>query len=221
LARWQHPELGDIPPEKFIPLAEQSGMILPLGEWLLQRACTDAAGWPEHIRVAVNLSPMQFKESNLLDVVICALVESGLPPQRLELEITETVILANDTAPWATLRQLKGLGVSIVLDDFGTGYSSLSYLTMFPFDKVKIDKSFTQNMTRRASCAAIISSALAIGRDLGMSTTAEGVETKAQFEILRANGVTFVQGFLFGKPCPVAELEFTREGGDAKTGNAA
>ena len=206
--------------DRFIPLAEQTGLIVPLGEWILQKACADAAGWPEHIKVAVNLSPMQFKQTNLLDVVMCALVESGLPPQRLELEVTETVFLANDPEHWAVLRQLKGLGISIALDDFGTGYSSLSHVTMFPFDKIKIDKSFTQDMTKSASCAAVISSTLAIGRGLDMTTTAEGVETMEQFELLRASGVTFVQGYLFGEPGPASKLEFSRVG-NVQINNAA
>ena len=206
--------------DRFIPLAEQTGLIVPLGEWILQKACADAAGWPEHIKVAVNLSPMQFKQTNLLDVVMCALVESGLPPQRLELEVTETVFLANDPEHWAVLRQLKGLGISIALDDFGTGYSSLSHVTMFPFDKIKIDKSFTQDMTKSASCAAVIASTLAIGRGLDMTTTAEGVETMEQFELLRASGVTFVQGYLFGEPGPASKLEFSRVG-NAQINNAA
>lgn len=221
LARWHHPELGMVAADKFIPLAEQTGLIVPLGEWILQKACADATGWPEHIKVAVNLSPMQFKQTNLLDVVMCALVESGLPPQRLELEVTETVFLANDPEHWAVLRQLKGLGISIALDDFGTGYSSLSHLTMFPFDKIKIDKSFTQDMTKSASCAAVISSTLAIGRGLDMTTTAEGVETMDQFELLRASGVTFVQGYLFGEPGPASKLEFSRVSGNTQINNAA
>ena len=221
LARWHHPELGMVAADKFIPLAEQTGLIMPLGELILRKACADAAGWPEHIKVAVNLSPMQFKQTNLLDVVMCVLAESGLPPQRLELEVTETVFLANDPEHWAVLGQLKALGISIALDDFGTGYSSLSHLTMFPFDKIKIDKSFTQGMTKSASCAAVISSTLAIGRGLDMTTTAEGVETMEQFELLRASGVTFVQGYLFGEPGPASNLEFSRVSGNAQINNAA
>jgi diguanylate cyclase (GGDEF)-like protein len=221
LLRWNHPELGMLMPETFIPLAEQTGLIAPIGEWVLQQACADAAGWPAHIKVAINLSPRQFDSAGLLDVVVCALVESGLSPHRLEVEITETVVLANNPEHRAILRQLKGLGISIALDDFGTGYSSLSTLTMFPFDKIKIDKSFTRHMTKRPSHAAIIASALAISRGLDMTTTAEGVETKEQLESLRASGVTFVQGFLFAKPCPASELEFTRTSGKALVGSAA
>ncbi len=174
---------------------------------MLQRACTDAAGWPSDIKVAVNLSPAQFKSANLLDVILCALVELGLPPERLELEITESVLIESQVDVLSVIRQLKNIGVSIALDDFGTGYSSLSYLTMFPFDKIKIDRSFTQNMTKRAECAAIVSSVLALGRGLGTVTTAEGVETEEQFELLRASGVDTVQGYLFGRPCPVSEIE--------------
>ena len=207
LARWRHPTRGNIPPLQFIPLAEECGFIVPLGEWVLQRACTDAAAWPSEIKVAVNLSPAQFKSSNLLDVILCALVELGLPPERLELEITESVLIESHVDVLSVIRQLKNIGVSIALDDFGTGYSSLSYLTMFPFDKIKIDRSFTQNMTKRAECAAIVSSVLALGRGLGTVTTAEGVETEEQFELLRASGVNTVQGYLFGRPCPVSEIE--------------
>jgi EAL domain-containing protein (putative c-di-GMP-specific phosphodiesterase class I) len=139
-----------------IPLAEETGLIIPLGEFVLLRACTDAASWPSHIKVAVNLSLVQFRKCNLLDVILCALVESGLPPERLELEITETILPENEVDVVAVIRQLKNLGVSIALDDFGTGYSSLSYLTKVPFDKIKIDKSFTQNLTKRKECAAVI-----------------------------------------------------------------
>jgi diguanylate cyclase (GGDEF)-like protein len=221
LARWHHSELGSIPPDRFIPLAEQTGLIVPLGEWVLQKACADAMGWPEHIKVAVNLSPAQLKAANMLDVVRRALLESKLPPRRLELEITETAVLANERQPWDTLWQLKKLGISIALDDFGTGYSSLSYLGMFPFDKIKIDKSFTQNMAERAHCAAIVSAALAISRSLDMTTTAEGVETMEQFEMLRTSGVTFAQGYLFGKASPAATLTFTPRTLAAKIESAA
>lgn len=209
LLRWRHPVMGLVMPDKFIPIAEQTGLIVQLGEWVLQRACMDAASWPDHVKVAVNLSLAQFRKSNLPDVIMCAIVESGLAPSRLELEITETIFIANEAEHWTTLRQLKGIGISVALDDFGTGYSSLSYLTMFPFDKIKIDRSFTRNMATRESCAAVISAALAIGRGLNMATTAEGVETKEQFEMLRAAGVTSVQGYLFGQAMPASELDFS------------
>jgi diguanylate cyclase (GGDEF)-like protein/PAS domain S-box-containing protein len=208
LVRWRHPVKGYIPPAEFIPLAEDTGLISSLGEWVLQKACTDAMSWPSHVRVAVNVSAMQFRKCNLLDVILCVLVDTGLPPQRLELEITETALLEHEAAHLAVMHQLKNLGVSINLDDFGTGYSSLSYLTIFPFDKIKIDKSFTKNLTQRADCAAIVSSVLALGAGLDLPTVAEGIETVQQFEILRASGVQFAQGYLFGRPCPASELDF-------------
>jgi EAL domain-containing protein (putative c-di-GMP-specific phosphodiesterase class I) len=220
LVRWRHPQRGFIPPDQFIPLAEETGLIIPLGEWVLQRACSDAASWPSHIKVAVNLSIVQFRKSNLLDVILCTLIESGLPPERLELEITESVLVANELDILAVIRHLKNLGVSIALDDFGTGYSSLSYLTKFPFDKIKIDKSFTQNMTKRAECRAIVSSVRALGHGLNIVTTAEGVETEQQFEMLRAAGVNQVQGYLLARPCPADQLEFALDVIDL-VGNAA
>ncbi len=208
LVRWQRPGLGYIPPDQFIPLAEESGLIVPLGDWVLQKACKDAVSWPADVKVSVNLSPVQFKKANLFDVILCALVESGLPPERLELELTESILIENHVEILPTIRQLKNLGVSIVLDDFGTGYSSLHYLTMFPFDKIKIDKSFVRDMTKRAECAAVISAVLTLGRILEISITAEGIETEQQFEALRAAGVNMAQGYLFGKACPGPELNF-------------
>jgi diguanylate cyclase (GGDEF)-like protein/PAS domain S-box-containing protein len=207
LVRWRHPKKGFIPPDKFIPLAEETGLIVQLGEWVLQTACAEAAKWPAPLKIAVNLSAVQFKKSNLLDVVMCVLVESGLPPDRLELEITESMLIENDVNISDMIRQLKNLGVSIALDDFGTGYSSLSYLTKFPFDKIKIDKSFTQNLIKRVECRAIVSSVRALGHGLDILTTAEGVETEQQFEVLRAAGINLVQGYLFGRPCPASELD--------------
>jgi diguanylate cyclase (GGDEF)-like protein len=208
LIRWNRPGRGNVTPDEFIPLAEENGLIVPIGEWVLLRACQDAMNWPEHIKVAVNLSPVQFKKANLFDVILFALVESGLPPERLELELTESILIENHTEILPTIRQLKQIGVSIVLDDFGTGYSSLRYLTMFPFNKIKIDQSFTRDMTKRAECAAVISSVLTIGRILDISITAEGVETEQQFTVLRAAGVNTVQGYLFGRPCPRSQLDF-------------
>ena len=214
LIRWNRPGRGNVTPDEFIPLAEENGLIVPIGEWVLLRACQDAVNWPDHIKVAVNLSPVQFKKANLFDVILFALVESGLPPERLELELTELILIENHTEILPTIRQLKNLGVSIVLDDFGTGYSSLRYLTMFPFNKIKIDQSFTRDMTKRAECAAVISSVLTIGRILDISVTAEGVETEQQFTALRAAGVNTVQGYLFGRPCPGSQLDFGHYGGD-------
>ena len=208
LVRWQHSTRGDIPPSEFIPLAEESGLIVPLGEWAIQTACTAAVGWPPHMKVAVNLSPVQFKKGNLLDIILCALVESGLSPERLELEITESVLIESHLEILPVIRQLKNLGISIALDDFGTGYSSLSYLTMFPFDKIKIDRSFVQNAVTRPECRAIISAVLALGRGLDVTVTAEGVETHEQLVSLAALGVDSVQGYLFGTACPLSQLSF-------------
>ena len=207
LIRWRHPTRGLIGPDQFIPLAESTGLIAPLGDWVLQRACADAASWPEHIKVAVNVSAVQFKKGNLFDVILCTLVETGLAPDRLELEITETVLLENQEAHLASIRQLKNLGISIALDDFGTGYSSMKYLTVFPFDKIKIDKSFTQDALNRRDCKAVIESTLALARGLGTVTTAEGVETQEQLEYMRDAGVNFVQGYLLGRPVPVSQLD--------------
>ena len=196
-----------MPPAEFIPLAEESGLIGPIGAWVLGRACADAATWPPHVKVAINLSPVQFRTANLLAVVLCALAEANLPPERLELEITESVLIENHASVLPIIHKLRNLGISVALDDFGTGYSSLSYLTMFPFDKIKIDQSFTRNLMSRTECAAIMSSVLALGRGLDIATTAEGVETEAQFELLRALGIDSVQGYLFGRPCPASELD--------------
>ena len=176
--RWRHPARGLIPPDQFIPLAEETGLIVPLGEFVLRRACADAARWPSDLTVAVNLSPIQFKEADLFDVDLarrCA--DSGLPPQRLEIEITESVLLERGAENHAFMERLKRIGIALALDDFGTGYSSLSYLTAFPFDKIKIDKSFIRNLTHQPRSSAIISSIVTLARGLDMSVTAEGVET--------------------------------------------
>src|SRR5215467_661161 len=208
LIRWQHPTKGMILPDQFIPLAEETGMITQIGEWLLQTACTEAASWPVPIKVAVNLSAIQFRKNNLIDIVICALAQSGLAPERLELEITETALIESATECLPVLRQFKNLGIAIALDDFGTGYSSLSQLMMFPFDKIKVDKSFTQNLTRRTECAAIIAATLTLARSLDIATTAEGVETVEQYRLLRLAGVTSLQGYLFQSPCQSGQLDF-------------
>jgi diguanylate cyclase (GGDEF)-like protein len=213
LIRWHHPERGLIAPGQFIGLAEDSGLIVPLGEWILRKACADAANWPPHLNVAVNLSPMQFKQSNLLDVLRSALRESGLTPQRLELEITETVLIEKNEENLAVLHQLKDLGASIVLDDFGIGYSSMRYLQIFPIDKIKIDKSFIQSMPNHSDSVAIVCAIAGLARNLDIETTAEGVETAEQFALLRSAGCQLAQGYLFSRPVPVAKLTF--EGPDA------
>ena len=209
LIRWRHPLKGLIGPDEFIPLAESSGLIGPIGEWVLQRACNDAATWPSHIKLAINISAVQFKRGNLFEVILCALVESGLSPERLELEITETWLLDNQEAHLATIRQLKNLGISLALDDFGTGYSSVTYLTNFPFDKIKIDRTFTHEVLQRRDYAAVVSSVLALAQGLDKITTVEGIETEEQFEYMRIAGVDLAQGYLFSRPVPVSELDFT------------
>jgi len=206
LMRWVHPQRGQVAPDTFIPIAESTGLIVLLGEQILRRACAEAVGWPADIKIAVNLSPIQFRKGNIVDLVAAALAHSGLAPERLELEITESVLMQKDDANLAKLHQLKSLGVAIVLDDFGTGYSSLSYLRMFPFDKIKIDRSFVAEMTTRYDCTAIVCAITGLAKSLNMLTTAEGVETRRQFELLHAAGCDQVQGFLFGKPCRAGQL---------------
>jgi diguanylate cyclase (GGDEF)-like protein len=207
LVRWRHPVQGLISPDRFIPLAEETGLMEPLGQWVLEQACRDAAAWPEHIKIAVNLSTVQLT-GTLLDVVLGALRESGLAPERLELEITESVLMKDVKRNGDLFRQLKEIGVSIVLDDFGMGYCSLSYLTMLPFDRIKIDKSFTQGLANNVGCMASVASVLTLARHLDMVVTAEGVETRQQFELLRAAGAHQVQGYFFARPGPVSELNF-------------
>ena len=207
LLRWRHPQRGMISPADFIPVAEDIGLIVALGEWVLREACTEAAKWPADVKVAVNLSPVQFRSRNLVQVVISALAHSGLSPRRLELEITESLFLAETEANLAILHQLRELGVSISMDDFGTGYSSLSYLRSFPFDKIKIDRSFVKDLAQRSDCVAIVRAISGLGRSLNITTTAEGVETVDQLDWLRAEGCNEVQGFLFSAAKPAAEVE--------------
>jgi diguanylate cyclase (GGDEF)-like protein/PAS domain S-box-containing protein len=221
LVRWRHPIKGMIAADQFVPLAEETGLITQIGEWVLQTACADAASWPDNVKVAVNLSAVQFRKANLPDIVKDALAQSGLSPERLELEITETALLDSAVECLPALRQFKDLGIAVALDDFGTGYSSLSQLTMFPFDKLKIDKSFTQNITKRADCAAIISAVLALAQNLDIATTAEGVETADQYRLLRLAGITSLQGYLFKRPCPISEIDFNHLYGCPKIEDAA
>jgi diguanylate cyclase len=205
LCRWIHPVRGEIPPTEFIPIAENSGLIVQLGEWVLRRACLDGKAWPD-ITVAVNVSPLQFRRAEFVDVVERILAETGFDPTRLELEVTESTLLGNvDTAELAMFR-LKALGVQLALDDFGTGYSSLLYLRRFPFDKLKIDRSFVLSIERAADAAAIVHAVVSLGRGLGMKVTAEGVETAEQHLFLRAAGVHTMQGFRFGRPGTAAEI---------------
>ncbi len=206
LLRWNHPQRGLISPIDFIPLAEETGLIVQLGEFVLRAACADAATWPEDVDLAVNLSPVQFKNPNLIASVTGALAASGLDARRLELEITESVLLQNSEATLATLHELRTMGLRISLDDFGTGYSSLSYLRSFPFDKIKIDRSFVSELATRDDSMAIIRAVTGLGRSLGIVTTAEGVENDAQLELLRREGCDQAQGYLFSKPRPASDV---------------
>ncbi len=206
LLRWEHDVRGFVSPAEFIPIAEETGLIVPLGEWVIRQACREAAGWPGDTKVAINLSPVQLRHPNIVPTVIAALEESGLAPNRLELEITETVLLQDSEATLATLYELRSLGARISMDDFGTGYSSLSYLRKFPFDKIKIDRSFVRDMSQHEDSTAIVRAVAALGKSLGMITTAEGVETAEQLERVRSEGCTEVQGFFFGPACPPEEV---------------
>jgi diguanylate cyclase (GGDEF)-like protein/PAS domain S-box-containing protein len=206
LLRWRHPERGMISPAEFVPIAEETGLINQLGEWVLTTACMEAAKWPDNIRLAVNVSPVQFKSGTLALKVIAALAASGLPASRLELEITEAVLIRDDDAALAILHQLRTIGVRIALDDFGTGYSSLSYLKRFPFDKIKIDRCFISDIGEPEGSADIVQSVVNIAAGRHMTTTAEGVETAQQQELLRALGCSEMQGYLFSAPKPAAEV---------------
>jgi diguanylate cyclase (GGDEF)-like protein len=205
LLRWRHPQRGMVPPSEFIPLAEEIGLMVPIGAWVIRQACRDAAAWPEDIRVAVNLSYVQFRSDQLPEIVASALAASRLAPSRLELEITEGVLVTEQGATLDLLHQLRRLGVKIVMDDFGTGYSSLSYVRSFPFDKIKIDRSFIHNIGQQSSMA-IMRAVTGLGEALGIATTAEGVETGEQLERVRREGCTEAQGFLFSAGIPASEL---------------
>jgi diguanylate cyclase (GGDEF)-like protein len=206
LIRWRHPTRGLVPPDAFIPLAEEIGLIVPIGAWVLRAACAEAAGWPDPVNVAVNLSAVQFVRADVARQVAIALDESGLSPARLEVEITETALLNDSAATLATLHALRALGVRIAMDDFGTGYSSLSYLRSFPFDKLKIDRSFIRDLGETGESAAIVRAIASMGRSLGIATTAEGVENEQQMAQLVRDGCTELQGFYFGRPCPAADV---------------
>jgi diguanylate cyclase (GGDEF)-like protein len=207
LIRWNHPLRGMVAPSSFIPLAEEIGFIVPLGEWVIRQACLTAAQWPEHLHVAVNISAAQFRSPGLLQVIVSALAASGLSPTRLEIEITETVLLQNRDTTLAVLHQLRALGVRIALDDFGTGYSSLTYLQCFPFDKIKIDRSFVKDITENTGSLNIVRAVAALAKGMGMTATAEGVETGEQLDKVTSEGCTEMQGYLFSRPLPVAEIE--------------
>ncbi len=204
--RWRHPTRGFVPPSEFIPLAEETGLIVPIGEWALRQACADAARWPNDLRVAINLSPVQFRSTDLISVIVRELGASGLRPERLEFEITESVMLRNSAQNLFILGRLRELGARIALDDFGTGYSGLGYLRAFQFDKIKIDQSFVNDMLSRPESCAIVRAAISLGGSLGLCTTAEGVESLDQFEYLLRQGCTEVQGFLFSTAQPNGEV---------------
>jgi diguanylate cyclase (GGDEF)-like protein/PAS domain S-box-containing protein len=206
LLRWHHPQRGPISPGTFIPLAEENGAIVPIGAWVLRQACAAAATWPDELGVSVNISPAQFRNRDLVAAVAAALRDAGLSPARLELEITETVMLHDTATTLETLHQLRRLGVRIAMDDFGTGYSSLSYLRRFPFDRIKIDQSFVRELGKQHDCGAIIRAVIALSHDLGMAVTAEGVETREQLSALALAGCSDIQGYLFSRPVPLRDI---------------
>ena len=207
LLRWFHPSRGLIPPSEFIPIAEETGLIIPLGEWVIRQACRDAATWPEHIKIAVNLSPVQLSSGNLVDLILDALNSSGVAPKRLELEITEEVLLQNNQINLEVLERLRGHGIQIVMDDFGTGYSSLNYLRHFTFDRIKIDRSFVADLSPYNELALVIIQSIArLAGVLNVPVTAEGVETNEQLEIIKAAGCSHFQGHLLGVSRPAEEI---------------
>jgi diguanylate cyclase (GGDEF)-like protein len=207
LIRWNHPEQGLVSPAAFIPLAEETSFIVPMGEWVIRQACATAAQWPGDLSVAVNISAAQFRSPGLMQVIVGALATSGLQPTRLEIEITETVLLQNRETTLAVLHQLRELGVRIAMDDFGTGYSSLTYLQCFPFDKIKIDRSFVKDITENAGSLNIVRAVAALAKGMGMTATAEGIETREQLDRITCEGCTEMQGFLFSRPLPASEIE--------------
>jgi diguanylate cyclase (GGDEF)-like protein len=207
LVRWHHPTRGIVPPEAFIPLAEESGLIIPIGEWILREACREAASWSQPLQIAINLSSVQFRHGDLAALVHAVLLETGLSANRLELEITESVLIGDFSRALSILRRVKAMGVRIAMDDFGTGYSSLSYLQSFPFDKIKIDRAFISNVDRNPQSAAIIRAVIGLGRGLDLPVVAEGVETKEQLAFLVSEACQEVQGFLIGKPLPIAHYQ--------------
>ena len=207
LLRWHHPTRGLVSPAEFIPLSEEIGLIVDIGAWVLEEACREAVHWPEEVKIAINLSPVQFRNNRVVGAVAHALQVSGIAPQRVELEITESVLLQDSEANMEALRDLKALGIQIAMDDFGTGYSSLSYLQKFPFDKIKIDQSFVRTLSERPEAGAIVRALTGLGRSLSIDTTAEGVETEEQLEHLRSEGCTQVQGYLFSRPLPARDVD--------------
>jgi EAL domain-containing protein (putative c-di-GMP-specific phosphodiesterase class I) len=206
LIRWNHSERGMIPPADFIPFAEETALIVPIGEWVLRTACEEASKWPSDVRIAVNLSAVQFRTPNLYEIVANALSRSNLTARRLELEITESVLLLNQASTLETLRQLRALGVRIAMDDFGTGHSSLSYLRCFPFDKIKIDCSFIHDLPTKKDSRAILRAVAHLANSLGMEATAEGIETQGELDYVKRAGCTEGQGYYFGKAQPAKDV---------------
>ncbi|MBR0723804.1 EAL domain-containing protein [Bradyrhizobium manausense] len=207
LIRWRHPRRGLVPPGSFIPFAEEIGLIVPIGEWVIRQACATASRWPNHLHIAINISAVQFRQPGLTEVIVGALAATGLDPGRLEIEITESVLIQDRNGALATLHQLRALGIRIAMDDFGTGYSSLTYLQCFPFDKIKIDRSFVGGVGNDTGSLSIVRAVAALAHGMGMTTTAEGVETDEQRDRITAEGCTEMQGYLFSPPLPAAEIE--------------
>jgi EAL domain-containing protein (putative c-di-GMP-specific phosphodiesterase class I) len=206
LIRWNHPVWGQVPPSDFIPVAEELGLIVSIGDWVIRKACAEAALWPPTVGVAVNLSPVQLRNPNLLKVVVVAIAAAGIRPERVELEITETALMHHTSMALAALHRLRDTGISISMDDFGTGYSSLSNLRSFPFDRIKIDRSFVTGLPAETDSVAIVRAVVGLARSLHMVTTAEGVETAEQMEQVRVLGCSEVQGILFSRPLPAADI---------------
>ena len=206
LLRWKHPERGDVPPSEFIPVAEDNGLIVPIGEWVLQRACREAAKWPAHVKVAVNVSAVQLKSPGILRSISAAIDAAGIEGSRLIVEVTESVIITDAEQAISTLHSIRDMGSVIAMDDFGTGYSSLSYLRRFPFDKIKIDQSFISELGQREDSAAIVRAATGLAKALGMEAVAEGVETEEQLAQVAVEGCSEAQGYLICRPMPAPEV---------------
>jgi EAL domain-containing protein (putative c-di-GMP-specific phosphodiesterase class I) len=221
LIRWDHPTRGLVPPLEFIPVAEESGMIVPLGRWVLETACQEASLWAADLQVSVNVSPVQFQQPDLADMVVEILARTGFPPHRLELEMTENVLIQHADQALATLEKLRGYGVRLSLDDFGTGYSSLSYLRRYPFNKIKIDRSFIQALGDGSGAGVLARAIVALGHSLGMEVTAEGVETIEQYQFLEQESCNQVQGYLFGKPVPANQIHSRKPAPDEPDAAAA
>jgi len=220
LLRWRHPERGMVPPAAFIPLAEELGLIRGIGEWVLRGACATAAAWPGDIGISVNVSPLQFAGRNLATTVMGALSATGLAPQRLTLEITESALINDEKLVLETMHQIRSLGVKTALDDFGTGYSSMATLSRFPFDSLKIDQSFVRGAMESGGCDAIVAAIATLGQNLGIPTTAEGVETEEQLRRVQGHGCTVVQGYLTGRPMPAQDASLLVGSGTAGAAEA-